>query len=172
MSKTIDVKLSRNSIKAAIAELDAYKNTLIEKQNLLVQKLSELGLRVASVKFASAIYSGTNDVQVSINPTENGCEILAKGNAVCFIEFGTGVLKNTPDPYPSRPSWIAPIGGYGKGMGKRKGWVYRGDPGNGGTVISGDKVFTNGDPATMPMYYASKEMIENLERIAREVFEQ
>lgn len=172
MSKTINLKLSSKSIESAIAELDAYKTELIEKQDLLVQKVSELGLQVASVKFSGAIYSGTNDVVVSVIPTEDGCAIVANGNAVCFIEFGTGVFNNTPDRYPNRPEWVSPIGEYGKGLGKRKGWVYRGDPGNGGTIIKGDKVLTHGDMATMPMYYASKEMKDNLERIAREVFGQ
>ena len=46
----------------------------------------------ASVRFTTAMYDGTNDVQVRVDPIDGGYAIVAKGEVVCFIEFGTGRL--------------------------------------------------------------------------------
>ena len=85
----------------------------------------------------------------------------AEGDAVCFIEFGAGVHHNGKEPYPNRPKEVAKIGEYGKGRGKRDTWVYIDEDG---------KHFTHGNPAAMPMWFATKEMEMSVERIVREVF--
>ena len=60
-------------------------------------------------------------------------------------------------------------------MGKRHSWYYYGDPGTNGVLGKVTKdgkqaVMTHGNPAAMPMYYATTEMRDNLVDIAREVF--
>jgi hypothetical protein len=161
--KIIKMNLSEASIDDAIKQVRTYRNSLETQQNKLLRLLSEIGLREASVRFTSAMYDGINDSSVNLKITKNGCVIEAKGKAVAFIEFGAGVYHNSGEPYPEpRPDGIVGIGEYGKGHGKRKAWGYK--------DASGELVVTHGNPAAMPMWYASEEMRSKLQKIAREVF--
>ena len=161
--KIIKIHLDPYSIDDAIKEIRTYRNSLNTWKDKLVRKLSEIGVRVASVRFTSAMYDGTNDTSVNLTITKNGCVIEAKGKAVAFIEFGAGVYHNSGEPYPNpRPEGIVGIGEYGKGRGKRQAWGFKDD--------SGELVITHGNPAAMPLWYASEEMRSKLQQIAEEVF--
>ena len=163
MSKVIKMSLSTSSIRDGIQELKAFRKSLDNKKGELLKRLGEIGVREASVRFTTAMYDGVNDSHVSLETTDNGYKIVASGHAVAFIEFGSGVYHNTGDPYPNpRPEGIVGIGEYGKGYGKRQTWVYRDE--------AGEKVFTHGNPAAMPMWYASEEMRSKITQIAKEVF--
>ena len=163
MAKVIKMELSVSSIEDAINQLKAYRDSIETKKRRLLQELGEIGVREASVRFTTAMYDGINDSSVSLESTSDGYVIVAEGHAVAFIEFGAGVYHNTGDPYPNkRPSGIVGIGEYGKGHGKRQAWGYRDD--------SGELVITHGNPAAMPMWYASEEMRSKILKIAREVF--
>lgn len=163
VAKVIKMGLSTSSINAAINQLRAYRNSLDAKKDELLKRLGEIGVREASVRFATAMYDGTNDSSVSLETNRNGYVIVAKGQAVAFIEFGAGVYHNTGEPYPDpRPEGIVGIGEYGKGHGKRQAWGYKDD--------SGELVITHGNPAAMPMWYASEEMRKSILQIAKEVF--
>lgn len=147
----------------AIAELRAYKQEFLKKEQRLLDGLAQIGIREASVRFTTAMYDGVNDVTVNLNQSGNGFVIEASGTAVAFIEFGAGVYHNPSEPYPNpRPAGVVGIGAYGKGYGKRKAWGYRDDKGN--------LTITRGNPAAMPMWYASEEIRNSILRIAREVF--
>ena len=161
--KKITIQLSEKSIGQAIKELNRYKKYVQEKTALLCENLAVIGAQEASVRFTTAVYDGNNDVSVEVGPTKNGWVITANGESVAFIEFGAGVYHNSREPYPNRPPGVAGIGEYGKGYGKRRGWKY--DDG------SGNMVFTRGNPAAMPMYYATQEMEREILKIAREVFQ-
>jgi hypothetical protein len=155
--------LSTSGIKDAIAELKSYKASLEQKRNKMLEKLADIGVREASVRFTTAMYDGVNDSHVTLKPINNGYAIVAEGHAVAFIEFGAGVYHNSGEPYPNpRPDGIVGIGEYGKGYGKRQTWVFRDE--------AGEKVFTHGNPAAMPMWYASEEMRSKITQIAKEVF--
>ena len=159
----INLNLSATSIDNAIKTLDAFKKDLREKEEKLMKALGEIGVQEASVRFTTAMYDGTNDVSVKLDTTKNGYAIVAEGKAVAFIEFGAGVYHNTGEPYPNpRPTGIVGIGEYGKGYGKRKAWGYRDD--------TGELVITRGNPAAMPMWYASEEMKNSITKIVREVW--
>ena len=161
--KIIKIHLDPDSIDDAIKEIRTYRNSLNTWKDKLVRKLSEIGVRVASVRFTSAMYDGTNDTSVNLTITKNGCVIEAKGKAVAFIEFGAGVYHNSGEPYPNpRPEGIVGIGEYGKGRGKRQAWGFKDE--------SGELVITHGNPAAMPLWYASEEMRSKLQQIAEEVF--
>ena len=163
MPKVIRMKLTPDSIDDAIKQLQTYRDSIETKKNKLVRMLAEIGVREASVRFTTAIYDGINDSSVNLKISKNGCVIEAKGKAVCFIEFGAGVYHNTGEPYPDpRPDGIVGIGEYGKGQGKRQAWGFRNE--------AGEVVVTRGNPAAMPMWYASEEMRNNILKIAREVF--
>lgn len=160
--KKITIQLSEKSINEAIKEINRYKKWVDEKTKLLIEKLALIGAQEASVRFAAAMYDGVNDSEVSADIQGGRAVISAKGQAVCFIEFGAGVYHNPSEPYPNpRPDGIVGIGEYGKGYGKRKAWGY---------YDNGELVITRGNPAAMPMWYATEEMRREVLRVAREVF--
>lgn len=172
--KKISLSLDEKSITAAIKEVEKYKAWVQKKSEMLCERLALIGAKEASVRFTTAMYDGDNNVEVEAVPIENGWAVVAKGertmgadgekpSALFFIEFGSGVYHNTAEPYPNpRPEGIVGIGEYGKGYGKRRGWVYYDENKN--------KVFTRGNPAAMPMWYASQEMLNSVTQIAKEVF--
>ena len=163
MAKVIKMNLSVSSIEDAIKQLTAYRNSLDTKKDMLLEKLANIGVKEASVRFTTAMYDGVNDSSVSLETISDGYAIVAEGHAVAFIEFGAGVYHNPGEPYPNpRPEGIVGIGEYGKGHGKRQAWGFKDD--------SGELVITHGNPAAMPMWYASEEMRNNILKIAREVF--
>lgn len=158
----VTLELTEQSIGRAIKEIKAYQKSLDRKKQLLLEHLARIGLEEASIRFTTAMYDGVNDSAVNLRRIPNGWAIVAKGNAVCFIEFGAGVYYNPSEPYPNpRPPGVVGIGEYGLGKGKRQGWVFK----NGK-----EKVFTRGNPAAMPMWYATEEMRRSILAVAREVF--
>lgn len=169
--KIINVSLSTTSINKAIKELEQYKRDLSTKEKQLLEGLANIGVKEASIRFTTAMYDGINDVTVTLDKTNNGYAIVAEGQAVAFIEFGTGVYHNSGEPYPMpRPEGIVGIGEYGQGKGKRRAWFYKGEAGTNGEVQKNGIVKTRGNPASMPLWYASEEMRNAVLQIAREVF--
>ena len=161
--KIIKCTLDPRDIDRAIKELKAYKQEFLKKEKRLVEGLAEIGLKEASVRFTTAMYDGINDVSVRLDTTANGYAIVAEGQAVAFIEFGAGVYHNTSEPYPNpRPQGVVGIGEYGKGYGKRKAWGYVDE--------NNEVVITRGNPAAMPMWYASEEIKNSVLKVVKEVF--
>ena len=171
MAKVIKMDLSASSISDAIKELKAYRDSIDAKKYRLLEELTKIGLREASVRFTTAMYDGVNDSNVRAELTHFGYAIVATGKAVAFIEFGAGVYHNGKEPYPDpRPAGIVGIGEYGKGRGKRRAWFYKGEAGTNGEIQKNGVVKTRGNPAAMPMWYASEEMRDSILQIVREVF--
>ena len=157
------MSLSAKSVEQAIRELKAFRDSLEKRKEQMLEELVNIGLYEAQVRFTSAMYDGVNDVEVNVETIENGYRIVAEGKAVAFIEFGAGVYYNPTEPYPNpRPEGIVGIGEYGKGYGKRQAWGFKDD--------SGELVITHGNPAAMPLWYASEEMRNSILKIARRVF--
>lgn len=170
--KVISINLDAKEIGRAIKELDKYKQEILKKEQRLLEELAILGFHEATVRFATAIYDGVNDVTVTLDEVGKGFTIKADGKAVAFIEFGSGVYHNTSEPYPNpRPEGVVGIGEFGQGKGKRRAWFYKGEPGTNGELQSNGVVKTRGNPAAMPMWYASEEMKKSILQIAREVFQ-
>lgn len=175
MSKrVIKVPLTEKGIDRAIKELASYKKWLVEKTKEFLQALADEGVQIASVKFAEAVYDGTNDVTCSVEERgENKVAVVAVGGATLFIEFGTGVKY--PDNHPEAAENGMVRGQYGYKLGRlEKGWRYTGDPGTNGEVITEGKhageVHTYGNPANMSMYLTVRELQEKFEEIARRVY--
>ena len=164
MRKTIiNVGLGEQGISQAIQELKRYKQEFLRREKRLLEGLAEIGLKEASVRFTTAMYDGTNDVSVTLDVINNGYAIVAEGQAVAFIEFGAGVYHNGSEPYPNpRPNGIVGIGEYGQGKGKQKAWGYKNE--------NDELVITRGNPAAMPMWYASEEIKNSVLKVVREVF--
>ena len=161
--QVITMSLSSSSIRNAIRELKTYRDSIDAKKYRLLEELTKIGLKEASVRFTTAMYDGVNDSNVRAELTHFGYRIVAEGKAVAFIEFGAGVYHNPSEPYPNpRPAGIVGIGEYGKGYGKRQAWGFKDE--------SGELVITHGNPAAMPMWYASEEMRDAILKTFKEVF--
>jgi hypothetical protein len=171
----VKIKCNLGNIDEAIRQIEEYEKRIIKKRKIFLEKLAEIGVDVAKVKFQSAQYDGENDVVLSkpewIN--DNKLAISATGKSVMFIEFGTGV-HYASESHPKAGEIGFSRGTYGYGLGKLDSWRYEGSPGTHGEVIKEGKhkgeVRTHGNPANRCMYDASKEMRRKIREIAKEVF--
>lgn len=169
----INVALSKNGLAQAISQVKAYSKNVRFKCKVLNERIAVYGAFVARISYSQAMYAGDNDVEVSVVKTRNGYKIIAKGQAVLFIEFGTGTIN--PE-HPLGVEFGYMHGTYGKGQGNSakhpNGWIYQGVQGNAGEIISASRgVYrTRGNPASKSMYYAGKDMRAELLTIAREIF--
>ena len=157
------------------SKISAYQRSLADKQRRFLERLAQIGIDVADVRFKEAQYDGVNDVEVSRTPEwdgDNRLFIVANGTAVAFIEFGTGVHYTEQHPKAAELGMVR--GGFGQGKGAQDGWGYYGSPGTNGKVVretdKGPVIFTHGNPPARAMYDAGKQMKEDVARIAREVF--
>ena len=154
---TVDVNIfDYASVSRATRRLDEYFADLIEKANTVCERLATIGAVRASLDFSRAIYNGTNDVEVTVEPIDNGYAIHATGNAVLFIEFGSGASYGYGHPEPE---------GYGPGTYPGKGhW----DDPNGWWYGSHEHSY--GNPPAAAMYHAKQDVLQEVQRIADEVF--
>lgn len=173
MSQTINVPLSIPAYDSLIRKIEDLGNWQSDRAIVFADRLAQEGMEIASVKFSQAVYDGTNDVSVTVEPRGNNIRaVVATGGATLFIEFGTGVTY--PDDHPEAGELGMKRGEYGQGHGKQHSWGYYGDPGTNGVLKEkkngGFVVITHGNPANMPMYETVKELQDRLTEIAKEVF--
>ena len=171
--KTVKVPLSQRGIDTLLREIESYTVLLKERSQILLDRLAQAGVEVASARFAKAAYDGTNDASVSLETRGDGVRaVVAVGASVLFIEFGTGVTY--PDNHPQAAELGMKRGEYGQGHGKQSSWGYYGDPGTNGVVKTkkdgSTVVITHGNPANMPMYETVKELEAMLPELVKEVF--
>ena len=173
MSQTINVPLSISAYDSLIRKIEDLENWQSDRAIVFADRLAQEGMEIASIKFSQAVYDGTNDVSVTVEPRGNNVRaVVATGGATLFIEFGTGVTY--PDDHPEAGELGMKRGEYGQGHGKQHSWGYYGDPGTNGVLKEkkngGFVVITHGNPANMPMYETVKELQDRLTEIAKEVF--
>lgn len=173
MSQTINVPLSIPAYDSLIRKIEDLGNWQSDRAIVFADRLAQEGMEIASIKFSQAVYDGTNDVSVTVEPRGNNVRaVVATGGATLFIEFGTGVTY--PDDHPEAGELGMKRGEYGQGHGKQHSWGYYGDPGTNGVLKEkkngGFVVITHGNPANMPMYETVKELQDQLTEIAKEVF--
>ena len=177
----IEIELSPESVKAAIAKLEAYKDSLRDRNDEFVKKLAEIGIPIIhkNVNAAGDVLEPSRDgvdfgpdlgtdtshaVTLELQSFGPHCKgtLTLSGKDILFIEFGAGITYNPTDPEHAAEF------GYGVGTYpgqtnayKENGWWFDGEYG---------KVHTYGTKATSPMLQASKEMILKIREIAREVY--
>lgn len=171
--KKVAITLSGRDIDRLLREVEDWKNWLLDRTTIFLGRVAQEGLEIASAKFERAVYDGTNDVSVTVEPRGNNVQaVVATGKATLFIEFGTGVTY--PDNHPEAGKLGMKRGEYGQGHGKQQSWGYYGEPGTNGLLKEkkngGFVVITHGNPANMPMYETVKELQDRLTDIAKEVF--
>lgn len=169
--KVIKVGLSDSEIEKAIRELQQYKQDIIQKTNLLREKIAKRIEDTSRSGFGKAVVDdllkgGQRKANVSVSLTNKGdvSIVIADGEDAIWAEFGAGVYHNGSagtSPHPKGAELGFTIGDYGKGQGKKQVWGF----------YDGDELqLTHGAPATMPMYNAVKTVCEEIVKIAREVF--
>lgn len=174
MKRQFTVGLTSSDIDVLIRGIEEYQKWLEDRTKLLLQRLADQGYQIASAGFQQAQYDGTNDSAVSIEERgEYTKAIVALGNSVLFIEFGTGVTY--PDDHPERPAEVGGRGTYGYRFGSSpNGWRYPESNGAGSTATPDPNhpgyLHTFGNPANKPMYEAAKRLREELPKMVREVF--
>lgn len=169
MSKKIHMSLSEKSIRNAINEIEVYKRQFIERNEVFVRRLAELGIPVIDQNIAAA--QGDSDkshntyIKINSFGSYSEAKLVVEGKSILFIEFGAGIRYNGSSgtsPHPKGEEFGYTIGSYGKGQGSKDFWFYYAD--------TGESVMSHGTEATMPVFRASQEIIQNIRRIAREVF--
>lgn len=169
--------LSVNSIRALKKELEAYRDSLDDKCQELVMKLTEIGMDIAKARISESPLGKTITLVSNISPDKAGCEavMLMSGTAkqsdmyepfytALAIEFGAGIYYNRGNENPKADEL-----GYGVGTFPNQehafedGWYYKDE--------NGEWKYSHGVKATMPMFLADKEMREQITKIAREVFD-
>jgi hypothetical protein len=174
MSKrVIKFGLSDTEIDRAIKELADYKQDIIQKTELLRQKVAERLAEEAKSGFSGAIVDDITDksggrryanVDVSITDRGSVTVVVANGEDAVWVEFGAGVYHNgSPgsSPHPNGAELGMIIGGYGKGNGRKEKWGFYED---------GELRITRGTPAVMPMSRAMNTICNEISEIMREVF--
>lgn len=132
------------SIRSAISELQAMQNKVERMGMSVCERLATLAATRASIEYARAPYNGVNDVVVVAEPFDNGWRVRASGNAVLFIEYGSGATYGFghpnpmgfgPGTYPGKGHWADP-----------KGWWY------------GHGLHSYGNPPAAAMYHAEQDV--------------
>ena len=172
--KTLNLNLfDLGSLDRAVLEVERMADTLPGKCRRFCERLAEIGVNVVRVTYTAALYAGANDAEVHLEWTDEGCAIVASGASVGFIEFGTGV-KYPLGEYADQAG-APPHGTYGKGNGSRGSWGYYVEPGNLGRVVmnrAGNQVvITDGNPPANAFPQAVQAMREQIDELAREVFQ-
>lgn len=163
MKKTIILNpLREASIDRAIRELKAYKAWVQVKEKELRERLAAVGATVASIEFARAIYSGSNDITVRVDDTGSVAVVYAEGESLLFIEFGSGFKYGYGHP-------MAGEFGYGPGT-YSDGPEGKGHWDNTGGWYFAHGQHTYGNPPAMAMVHARDKIVEQVTAIAREVF--
>ena len=169
MAKKISISLSQKSIQNAINEVRKYQRELIDKNEVFVRRLAELGIPIIDQNIADA--EGDSDknhntyIKINYFGSYSEAKLVVEGSDLLFIEFGAGVHYNGSagtSPHPKGEEFGYTIGSYGKGQGSKDFWFYYAD--------TGEAVMSHGTESTMPVYKASVEIVQNIRRIAKEVF--
>lgn len=164
MKKKIRINpLDPQSIQHAMTELKAYKEWVNKKTSEFLYRLALVAKSEIENAFATTGYLGTYPT-VSIEATEKGFRVIAEGESVAFIEFGTGIYAGQGVgfhniPFSTEPgSWSQSEEGMGNFIpGVHEYWHY------GGQVVEGSMP-ANG------FYKAYTSIEREAPRIAKEVF--
>ena len=176
--KVFKSDLSVKGIEALKSQLLQYKDSLSIKCEELVSRLLQSGVAVSQSKISESPLGKYVAVTTNISANKMGCKgiLLAKGavkeqdgyapfSILLAIEFGAGIHFNpTPNPLISSE--------FPYGVGTYPGQIHAFDP-NGWYFWSEEKqqwIHSYGVKATMPMYSADIEIMQNVAKVAKEVF--
>ena len=173
---TINISLSESSVNEAIRQLQQYKQSLKYKCELFVERLAELGDKAAIMSINESPLGRTVTLRVDRKPIRDGYKaiLIATGKTVevedrepfytlLAIEFGAGIHYNS-NANPKASEFNLGVGTYpGQVHAFQDTWYFWDEQ-------SQSWMATHGVKATMPMYNATMEIINQYKQIAREVF--
>ena len=169
--------LSVRGINNLKAELINYKNnTLQSKLSLFTRRLAEAGLNVANIKVNESPLGQYISVRIENSSTkgESKAFLIASGKTMhsegyepfiilLGVEFGAGIHYN-PTPNPNAAELGFGVGTFpGQVHAMEDGWYYW-------DAEKEEWRYSHGVKATMPMYNAYIQMLQQIKTIAREVF--
>ena len=175
--KVFKSDLSVKGIEALKSQLLQYKDSLSIKCEKLVSRLLQSGVEVSQSKISESPVGKYVTVTTNISADKMGCKgiLLAKGavkeqegyapfSILLAIEFGAGVHFN-PTPNPNADKFGLGVGTFPGQVHafQSEGWMYWDEKAQ-------EWRHTYGVKATMPLYNADIEIIQNVIRIAKEVF--
>ena len=175
--KAFKSDLSVNGIEALKSQLLQYKDNLPIKCEKLVSRLLQSGVAVSQSKISESPLGKYVTVTTNISADKMGCKgiLLAKGavkeqdgyapfSILLAIEFGAGIHYN-PTPNPNADKFGLGVGTFPGQIHafQSEGWMYWDEKAQ-------EWRHTYGVKATMPLYNADIEIIQNVIRIAKEVF--
>ena len=175
--KVFKADLSVKGIEALKRQLLQYKDSLPIKCEKLVSRLLQSGVAVSQTKISESPLGKYVTVTTNISADKMGCKgiLLAKGavkeqegyapfSILLAIEFGAGVHFNpTPNPLISS-EFPYGVGTFpGQTHAYQDMWFYWDEN-------TQEWKPTHGVKATMPMYSADMEIIQNVVKFAKEVF--
>lgn len=155
---TITYSLDEKSIRAAAKKLEQlnFRKNLDE----LCRRLSE----VAAQELDNRGYNAGSGITVTAEPTEDGYKIMAEGEAVYFLEYGTGNMAGTGEILGTPPVDTTP-GSYSEQHADTyRQWWYTGQP------AKSDGSYRYEHAPKSGMYFAFQAMRENVQTIAKEIF--
>ena len=176
-NKLFKSDLSVKGIEALKSQLLQYKDSLSIKCETLVSRLLQNGIEVSKSKISESPLGKYVTVTTNISADKMGCKgiLLAKGavkeqdgyapfSILLAIEFGAGVHFNpTPNPLISS-EFPYGVGTFpGQTHAYQDMWFYWDEN-------TQEWKPTHGVKATMPMYSADMEIIQNVVKFAKEVF--
>ena len=179
-AKSIIFSLSdKKSRDRAIKELEEYRDSLISKNDLFIKRLAEIGVTAAESILAN---NGEGDTSrnarfsMVFNTSEGQVEGLIIISSDPHVdkdgrkfyphlawEFGAGIFYNNGNINPKASEMGMGVGTFpNQKHALDDYWWYRDN--------DGEFHISYGTKATMPMFNASKTIIEQIDTIAREVF--
>lgn len=157
----IECTLSSGSLADAAKQLRKYADSLQSKSERLVKDLGEAGVSYANMYLE---HDDTGETRSSIQFEQKvNTGVISVGGAAVWIEFGTGVIRNSGSKHPKADELgMSDWGTYGDGNGANEhGWWY---PAEGGHK------HTFGIRMNPFMYLASQDIRRELLDIAKEAF--
>lgn len=173
--KPLKADLSISSIRNLQKELEKYRDSLTYKCRLLAERLSERGVEIARVQIADLDAIFTGELIQSLHSEYKGSTqygaifvVVTDSKHAAFVCFGTGQRgEDRPYPYPlpDGVSWDYNVGKTIRqnAVTGRYYWFY---PGKDGLWH-----YTEGLPSRPFMYLTSMELIKEVTKIAKEIFE-
>ena len=174
--KVFKADLSVSGLNDLKRQLLQYKDELTTKCEKLVSRLLQSGVAVSQTNISESPLGKYVTVTTNISSDKMGCKgiLLAKGavkeqdgyapfSILLAIEFGAGIHFN-PTPNPNADKFGLGVGTFpGQVHAFEDMWFYWDEK-------SQEWKPTHGVKATMPMYSADMEIIQNVVKIAKEVF--
>ena len=168
----LKISLSESSVNRAIEELVKYKDSLDDKCKKFCERLCDIGIHALEARLSSIspVYKGEITTNDEVRQTDNGYEAVISmgGGQALFVEFGAGVTFNTAKGgslHPKGKDLGYTIGSYNPSSDNATnpgGWWY--------TDKWGESQHTYGTPTFAPLYNTSIELLQDIHKIAREVF--